>query len=119
MGTVICFHCSDMVGRTILSSGFFIIILIFQCKVRVVEAAPTNGQPGGYLPPPLCEKVVKEVEKEVEEDECKIMKIENCKDTVEQACEDITAEKCETVKENKCVTILEEVCKAVDEQECS
>ena len=50
----------------------FVWALLLSFQVGVVECAPAgNAQFKSYLPPPLCEMVTKEVEKEIEEDECK------------------------------------------------
>jgi hypothetical protein len=70
--------CSSMVGLTelhrpsrsiILSICFCLLLNSFQ--VSNVESAPANHGVRSYLPPPLCRPISKEVERRVEEEECR------------------------------------------------
>ena len=74
--------------------------------VSEVVSLPSSGLARGYLPPPPsnpdCQEVVREVDREVEMEECQTVDTEECSTRQTEECEEVVEEKCETVPEEMC-----------------
>jgi len=120
MGAVLVSPWSNMVGNLQTSFIACLFVVLAFSRISFVKSAPASSEGGfkSYLPPPLCETILKQVEKEISENVCETVEEKKCEKTVKEVCEDKTVEKCETVEETQCNKVIEEVCKLVDEEQC-
>ena len=95
------------------------VLLAWLSIINLANSAPSTGLTRGYLPPPppppvpaaapaavpSCEVVVREVDREVEMEECRTVEEEKCETSVREVCEDQQTEKCESVVEQVCTSV--------------
>ena len=89
--------------------GGVLLWLSWLSLLHLTQAAPSSGLARGYLPPPpaapSCEVVVREVDREVEMEECTTVEEEQCQTDLTEVCEDKPTEKCDSVVEQVCTSV--------------
>ena len=94
------------------------ILLAWLALLNLAHSAPSSGLGRGYLPPPppppatsqakaapSCELVLREVDREVEMEECETVEEEKCVTSLVDVCEDQETEKCDSVVEEVCTSV--------------
>ena len=91
------------------------VLLAWLALLNLAHSAPSNGLGRGYLPPPpstsqakaapSCEVVLREVDREVEMEECETVEEENCVTSLVDVCEEQETEKCDSVVEEVCTSV--------------
>ena len=83
-------------------------LLAWLALINLAHCAPSTGLGRGYLPPPpaapACEVVLREVDKEVEMEECETVEEEQCVTALIDVCEEQLTEKCDSVVEQVCTS---------------